>query len=220
MIGNMTINTKIMINGLWKQNSTLVQCLGLCPVLAVTSTAINALSLGITTTIVLICTNISISCMREYIPINIRIPIYMMIVSSVVSAIEMLLHAYAFKIYNELGIFIPLIVTNCIVVGRAEMVAIKKSFIISLFDGLFIGLGSTIAMFILGSIREIIGKGTIFNDIHIINDRFVVLLMIFPSGAFMVLAIMIAVKSWINIKKIWYKKNVMKNNIEIRTFFE
>ncbi|MDT9423070.1 electron transport complex subunit E [Escherichia coli] len=153
----------VIVQGLWKNNSALVQLLGLCPLLAVTSTATNALGLGLATTLVLTLTNLTISTLRHWTPAEIRIPIYVMIIASVVSAIQMLINAYAFGLYQSLGIFIPLIVTNCIVVGRAEAFAAKKGPALSALDGFSIGMGATCAMFVLGSLREIIGNGTLFD---------------------------------------------------------
>lgn len=122
----MSVIKDVIVQGLWKNNSALVQLLGLCPLLAVTSTATNALGLGLATTLVLTLTNLTISTLRHWTPAEIRIPIYVMIIASVVSAVQMLINAYAFGLYQSLGIFIPLIVTNCIVVGRAEAFAAKK----------------------------------------------------------------------------------------------
>lgn len=154
---------ELMIQGLWKNNSALVQLLGLCPLLAVTSTATNALGLGLATTLVLMITNGSISALRRLVPSEVRIPIYVMIIAAAVSIVQMLINAYAFGLYQSLGIFIPLIVTNCIVVGRAEAVAARKPVNLALIDGLFIGLGATGAMLVLGSMRELIGNGTLFD---------------------------------------------------------
>lgn len=117
----------ILVQGLWKNNSALVQLLGLCPLLAVTSTATNALGLGLATMLVLVCTNVVISAIRQWVPSEIRIPIYVMIIASVVTAVQLLINAYAFGLYQSLGIFIPLIVTNCIVIGRAEAFAAKNN---------------------------------------------------------------------------------------------
>lgn len=153
----------LLVGGLWKNNSALVQLLGLCPLLAVTSTATNALGLGLATTMVLTCTNSAISASRRWVPADIRIPIYVMIIAAVVSCVEMLINAYAHGLYQSLGIFIPLIVTNCIVVGRAEAVASRSSVPLSALDGMAIGLGATSVMVVLGSLREIIGNGTVFN---------------------------------------------------------
>lgn len=145
----------VIVQGLWKNNSALVQLLGMCPLLAVTSTATNALGLGLATTLVLTLTNLTISSLRRWTPAEIRIPIYVMIIASVVSVVQMLINAYAFGLYQSLGIFIPLIVTNCIVVGRAEAFAAKKGPALSALDGFSIGMGATCAMFVLGSLREI-----------------------------------------------------------------
>ena len=153
----------IIVQGLWKNNSALVQLLGMCPLLAVTSTATNALGLGLATTLVLTLTNAAVSAIRRWAPDEIRIPIYVMIIASVVSTVQMLINAYAYGLYQSLGIFIPLIVTNCIVIGRAEAFAAKNSVPLAALDGLAIGLGATSAMFVLGSLREIIGNGTLFD---------------------------------------------------------
>ncbi|MGL5006545.1 MAG: electron transport complex subunit E [Plesiomonas sp.] len=198
---------EILLQGLWKNNSALVQLLGLCPLLAVTSTATNALGLGLATLLVLICTNITVSAIRHWIPSEIRIPIYVMIIASVVTVVQLLMNAYAFGLYQSLGIFIPLIVTNCIVIGRAEAFAAKNSVAHSALDGLATGLGATLALFILGALREIIGKGTLFDgadlllgswatvlriDILHLNNSF--LLAILPPGAFIGLGFMLAGK--------------------------
>lgn len=153
----------IVVQGLWKNNSALVQLLGLCPLLAVTSTATNALGLGLATTLVLTLTNLTVSALRRWTPAEIRIPIYVMIIASVVSAVQMLINAYAFGLYQSLGIFIPLIVTNCIVVGRAEAFAAKKRTVAFRVGRFSIGMGATGAMFVLGSLREILGNGTLFD---------------------------------------------------------
>ncbi|MGL5586364.1 MAG: electron transport complex subunit E [Plesiomonas sp.] len=204
---------EILLQGLWKNNSALVQLLGLCPLLAVTSTATNALGLGLATMLVLICTNVTISAIRHWVPSEIRIPIYVMIIASVVTVVQLLMNAYAFGLYQSLGIFIPLIVTNCIVIGRAEAFAAKNSVADSALDGLAIGLGATSALFVLGSLREIIGKGTLFDgadlllgpwatvlriDILHLDNSF--LLAILPPGAFIGLGFMLAGKYLIDQK--------------------
>ncbi|CAL4319340.1 Ion-translocating oxidoreductase complex subunit E [Buchnera aphidicola (Eriosoma lanigerum)] len=202
---------QICINGLWKRNSTCVQLLGLCPVLAITTNFVNAVGLGISTTIILICTNSMISLIRKFIPHMIRIPIYIIVISSFVSMIDMFIHAFLCDLYSSLGVFIPLIVTNCIVLGQAEMVASRNKIFYSLMDGLFTGIGLTISMIVLGSIREIIGHGTIFygifhlfkfmspNDyIKIIDVDYTMLVACFPAGAFIILALILALKSTID----------------------
>jgi len=197
----------VVVQGLWKNNSALVQLLGLCPLLAVTSTATNALGLGLATTLVLTLTNTAISALRRWMPAEVRIPIYVMIIASVVSAVQMLINAYAFGLYQSLGIFIPLIVTNCIVIGRAEAFAARNSVAISALDGFAIGLGATSAMFVLGSMREILGNGTLFDGadallgswarslrIEIFHTDTPFLLAMLPPGAFIGLGLMLALK--------------------------
>lgn len=197
----------LLVGGLWKNNSALVQLLGLCPLLAVTSTATNALGLGLATTMVLTCTNSAISASRRWAPADIRIPIYVMIIAAVVSCVEMLINAYAHGLYQSLGIFIPLIVTNCIVVGRAEAVASRSSVPLSALDGMAIGLGATSVMVVLGSLREIIGNGTVFNGadqllgpwakvmrIQVVHFDSPMLLAMLPPGAFIGLGMLLAAK--------------------------
>ncbi|MDI3439007.1 electron transport complex subunit E [Erwinia sp. V90_4] len=197
----------LLVGGLWKNNSALVQLLGLCPLLAVTSTATNALGLGLATTLVLTCTNSGISLSRRWVPSEIRIPIYVMIIAAVVSCVQMLINAYAYGLYQSLGIFIPLIVTNCIVVGRAEAVASKSHVGLAALDGMAIGLGATSVMVVLGSIREIIGNGTIFNGadqllgpwaramrIEVVHFDSPMLLAMLPPGAFIGLGMLLAAK--------------------------
>lgn len=201
----------ILVQGLWKNNSALVQLLGLCPLLAVTSTATNALGLGLATMLVLVCTNVVISAIRQWVPSEIRIPIYVMIIASVVTAVQLLINAYAFGLYQSLGIFIPLIVTNCIVIGRAEAFAAKNNVADSALDGFATGLGATLALFVLGSLREIIGKGTLFDgadlllgswakvlriEVFHLDNSF--LLAILPPGAFIGLGLMLAAKYMID----------------------
>ncbi|WP_029592732.1 electron transport complex subunit E [Franconibacter pulveris] len=203
----------ILVNGLWKNNSALVQLLGMCPLLAVTSTATNALGLGLATTLVLTLTNASISAFRKWMPAEIRIPIYVMIIAAVVSIVQMLINAYAFGLYQSLGIFIPLIVTNCIVVGRAEAFAAKNGPLLSALDGFAIGMGATGAMFVLGSLREILGNGTLFDGadallggwakalrVEVFHTDTPFLLAMLPPGAFIGLGMMLAIKYLIDEK--------------------
>jgi len=203
----------ILVQGLWKNNSALVQLLGLCPLLAVTSTATNALGLGLATTLVLTLTNVAVSALRRWVPAEIRIPVYVMIIASVVSTVQMLINAYAFGLYQSLGIFIPLIVTNCIVIGRAEAFAAKNSVPLAALDGFAIGLGATSAMFVLGSLREILGNGTLFDGadsllgswakvlrIEVFHTDTPFLLAMLPPGAFIGLGLMLAVKYLIDEK--------------------
>lgn len=204
---------EVIVQGLWKNNSALVQLLGLCPLLAVTSTATNALGLGLATTLVLTLTNFTVSLVRRWTPSEIRIPIYVMIIASVVSIVQMLINAYAFGLYQSLGIFIPLIVTNCIVVGRAEAFAAKNNPAMSALDGFAIGMGATCTMFTLGSIREILGNGTLFDGadsllgswakvlrIEVFHADASFLLAMLPPGAFIGLGMLLAVKYLIDEK--------------------
>ncbi|MDN0086532.1 electron transport complex subunit E [Yersinia nurmii] len=197
----------LMVQGLWKNNSALVQLLGLCPLLAVSSTATNALGLGLATTLVLVCTNTAVSALRRWVPNEIRIPIYVMIIASVVSTVQMLINAYAFGLYQSLGIFIPLIVTNCIVIGRAEAYAAKNPIGLSALDGLAMGLGATGALFVLGSLREVLGNGTLFDGadmllgswakvlrVQIVHLDSPFLLAMLPPGAFIGLGLLLAAK--------------------------
>lgn len=203
----------LIIQGLWKNNSALVQLLGMCPLLAVTSTVINALGLGLATTLVLTLTNACISAVRHWVPSEVRIPIYVMIIAAVVSIVQMLINAYTFILYQSLGIFIPLIVTNCIVVGRAEAVAAKKSIGLSAVDGMAIGLGATSVMVILGAIRELLSKGTLFDNadillgswaklmrIEVVHFDSPFLLAMLPPGAFIGLGLLLALKYLIDEK--------------------
>ncbi|ANF16924.1 elongation factor G [Buchnera aphidicola (Schlechtendalia chinensis)] len=199
--------------GVWTQNSSLVQLLGLCPILAITTNITSALGLGIITTCVLVITNVIISIFKFWIPKNIRIPIYIMVISSVVSCFDMLIHAYSLSLYQSLGIFIPLIITNCVICGRADFVAINSSVLVSFLDGLFVGLGSTLAIFFIGLVRELFGSGTLFFGIEnlfgswskilyvkIIKVDYVMLFFLYPAGAFMVLGFILAGKNFIDKK--------------------
>ena len=198
---------QLLRQGLWSNNSSLVQLLGLCPLLAVSNTVTNALGLGLATTLVLTCTNGAVSALRRWVPAEIRIPIYVMIIASVVSTVQMLINAYAFGLYQSLGIFIPLIVTNCIVIGRAEAYASTHPVALSALDGFSMGLGSTAALVILGAGREILGNGTLFDGadrllgswakalrIELFHLDAPFLLAMLPPGAFIGLGFMLAAK--------------------------
>lgn len=205
---------ELLSQGLWRNNPTIVQLLGLCPLLAVSNTATNALGLGLATLLVLVCTNTMISLFRRQIPHEIRTPIYVMIIATTVTAVQLLMNAYTYSLYQSLGIFIPLIVTNCIVIGRAEAFASKNSVMHAAFDGFAMGLGMTLSLFVLGALREIIGNGTLFDGIHLLlgdwakslrieffhNDSNL-LLAILPPGAFIGLGIILAVKNVLESRK-------------------
>ncbi|WP_145476327.1 electron transport complex subunit E [Yersinia similis] len=219
----------LLAQGLWKNNSALVQLLGLCPLLAVSSTATNALGLGLATTLVLVCTNTAVSALRRWVPSEIRIPIYVMIIASVVSTVQMLINAYAFGLYQSLGIFIPLIVTNCIVIGRAEAYAAKNPVGLSALDGFAMGMGATCALFVLGALREILGNGTLFDGadmllgswakvlrIDILHLDTPFLLAMLPPGAFIGLGLLLAGKYVIDEKMKARKANVRVSVLQLQ----
>ena len=191
----------IVINGIIKENPVLVLLLGLCPTLGTSTSAINGMSMGLATTAVLICSNTIISMIKKTIPDKVRIPAFIMVIASLVTVVQMLMEAYVPGIYKVLGLYIPLIVVNCIVLGRAESFASKNSVIDSMFDGLGSGLGFTMALTILGIIREILGNGTIFN-MSIVPDFWQpALIFILPPGGFMTIACVIAYQNYLKQKK-------------------
>ncbi len=204
---------QISQDGLWTNNAALVQVLGLCPLLAVTNSFINGLGLGIATTLVLIGSNVSISLIRNHIPREIRIPIFVMMIASFVTNIQLLMNAFTYELYLILGIFIPLIVTNCVIIGRAEAFASRNKIIPSFVDGLMQGLGFMFVLVLLGGLREILGQGTLFSGAHLLlgewakdstlvlfNSDTDFLFAILPPGAFVGLGLMIAAKNWLDKK--------------------
>ncbi len=208
---------ELAIQGLWKNNPGLVQLLGLCPLLAVTATVTNAIGLALATLIVLICSNVTVSAIRHWVPKEIRIPIFVLIIASFVTCVQLLMNAYTFGIYQSLGIFLPLIVTNCAIIGRAEAYASKNPVKQAAFDGLMMGLGFAIVLILLGLIREIFGQGTLFDGANLLfgdwasalrievmqlDSQF--LLAILPPGAFIAMGFLIALK------------NVIDNSIKAR----
>lgn len=209
----MSSYTQIIKNGLWENNQAFVALLGLCPLLAVSNTVINGLGLGIATTITLILSNSIISLIRHQVGAEIRLPVFVLIIASIVTAIELIMNAYFYELYLILGIFIPLIVTNCSIIGRAEAFASKNPMGASLFDGLGMGLGFTAALVTLGAMREVLGSGTLFANahlmfgeaakdmtMHVITDYEGFLLAILPPGAFIGLGLLIALKNVIDKK--------------------
>ncbi|MDO6564299.1 electron transport complex subunit E [Amphritea sp. 1_MG-2023] len=202
---------KITLDGLWDNNPALVQLLGLCPLLAVTGTVVNAMGLGLASTIVLIGSNLSISMFRKFIPESVRLPVFVMIIASFVTCIELLMQAFTYELYTILGIFIPLIVTNCAIMGRADAFAIKNPVGASLLDGAMMGLGFTLVLMVLGGMREILGLGTLFSDMQllfgpaaeswkivIVDDYIGFLFAILPPGAFVGMGLLIALKNIID----------------------
>ncbi len=192
----------IFLKGLLKENPVLVMFLGLCPTLGTTTSAINGLGMGLATLFVLVMSNLFISIFAAYIPDKVRIPSYIVIIASFVTITDLVIHAYAPDLYKELGLFIPLIVVNCIILGRAEAFASKNGILDSILDGLGMGLGFTLTLTILGGIREILGSGTIFGlNLHIFNGDGILVFILAP-GAFLVLGYMIALANKLS-KKIY-----------------
>ena len=198
-------------NGLWSNNAALVQLLGLCPLLAVTGTVVNALGLGIATLAVLIGSNVAVSLIRNYVAESVRLPSFVMIIASFVTCIELLMQAFAYELYQILGIFIPLIVTNCAILGRADAFASKNPIGPAALDGLMMGLGFLIVLVLLGGMRELIGQGTLFTNMHLLfgdtargweltvfANYTEVLIAILPPGAFLGLGLLIALKNTID----------------------
>ncbi|NVJ59315.1 MAG: electron transport complex subunit E [Gammaproteobacteria bacterium] len=211
--------------GLWDNNPALVQLLGLCPLLAVSNTFINGLGLGIATTMVLVGSNISVSFVRHWVPKEIRIPIFVMMIASFVTNTQLLMNAFTYDLYLVLGIFIPLIVTNCTIIGRAEAFASKNPIIPSFVDGLMQGIGFSVVLVLLGAIREILGQGTLFYgadqllgswakqltiQIYQVDQNF--LFAILPPGAFFALGLLIALKNLIDHRA---KQKASKVSVEV-----
>ncbi|MCQ2383299.1 MAG: electron transport complex subunit E [Paludibacteraceae bacterium] len=193
---------KTLFNGIVKENPTFVLLLGMCPTLGTTSSAINGMSMGLATMFVLICSNVVISLLKNLIPDKVHIPIYIVIIATFVTVVQMCMEAYMPDIYATLGLFIPLIVVNCIVLGRAEAFAAKNNALASLMDGIGIGLGFTIALTLLGSIREFLGTGKIFqgnliglelNGFIVFPEQYGMLLFVLAPGAFIALGYLIAI---------------------------
>lgn len=204
---------EIVNNGVWKQNTGVVQLLGMCPILAVSSTVVNGVSLGIATAVVMALSGASISPIRNFVPNEIRIPVFILIIAVLVTVVQYLMNAYMYSLYVVLGIFIPLIVTNCIVLARIEAFASKNEVLPSALDGFAMGLGLTLVLAILGGIREIVGHGTLLSGIdlalgdvakdwviHVIPNYKGFLLAILPPGAFIGLGCLIAGKNWLNLR--------------------
>ena len=204
---------KIVRNGLWNNNQALVALLGLCPLLAVTNNIVNAIGLGIATTFVLIASNVTISLFRNQISKEVRIPIFVLLIASFVTIVELLMQSFFYDLYLILGIFVPLIVTNCAILGRAEAYASKNTWGKSLLDGLMMGIGFSLVLIMLGAMRELIGSGTLFDQsaillgslgeslsITVFDDYQGTLLAILPPGAFIGLGLIVALKNYIDLK--------------------
>ena len=183
---------KILLNGVIKENPTFVLMLGMCPTLATTTSAINGMSMGLATMFVLICSNLVISLIKKLAPDMVRIPVFVVVIASFVTILQMVMQAFVPGIYATLGLFIPLIVVNCIILGRAEAFACKNGPIESIFDGIGIGLGFTIGLTALGVVREILGAGSVFG-ITLLPESLNMLLFVLPPGAFITLGFLVAI---------------------------
>ena len=182
-------------NGVWKENPSFVQMLGLCPTLAVTTSAINGIGMGLSTTVVLVAANIVIAALRNLIPDRVRLPGEIVVVASMVTVVDMLMEGFTPDLYKSLGIYIPLIVVNCIILGRAEAYAMKNGPVLSAFDGIGMGLGFTIALVLIGSFWELLGTGAVFG-VQVLPDAYEpITIFILAPGAFFVLAILTAVQN-------------------------
>ena len=191
---------KEFIKGFWSENPVFRLVLGMCPTLAVTTTAINGLGMGLATTFVLLSSNMVISLMRSFIPKKVRIPAFIVTIATFVTIVDLVMNGYFHALHKSLGLFIPLIVVNCIILGRAEAFASKNSVWLSFLDGLGMGLGFAISLTIIGAIRELFGNGTIFNISIFGSSYHPLLLIIMPPGAFIVLGILLGLMNKIEIK--------------------
>ncbi len=221
-----TSYSKLVYNGLWTNNTAFVQLLGLCPLLAVSNTVINGLGLGLATTLTLVASNVMVSVIRHWVRPEIRIPVFVLIIASTVTIIELSMNAWFHELYNILGIFIPLIVTNCAIIARAEAFASKNTVPASFIDGLFMGLGFTAVLVSLGAMREAIGFGTLFQQAHLMfgeaargftitlfDDYRGYLLAILPPGAFIGLGFLIAGKNIIDKRQLNIKHQAREKQI-------
>lgn len=201
--------TERLYNGLVKENPTFVLMLGMCPTLAVTTLAVNGIGMGLTTTVILALSNVMISALRKVIPDGVRMPAYIVIVASFVTIVQFLLQAYLPNLYDSLGIYIPLIVVNCIILGRAEAYASKNPVIPSFFDGLGMGLGFTVGLTAIGIVRELIGSGKIFGFQVMPSAYEPVTIFILAPGAFLVLTLLVALQNRV-------KRSLEKKGIETK----
>lgn len=206
--------SEIIQNGLWKNNPATVQVLGLCPLLAVTSTVVNSLGLGLATTIVLIITNVTISSIRNFLRPEIRMPVFVLVIAAAVTIAQLIIQAYFYQLYLIIGLYVALITTNCVIMARAEAFASKNTVFKSAVDGLFMGLGGTLVLVTLGAMRELIGYGTLFQQFNLLFGSAAkgmeitvfhhypgFLLAILPPGAFIGLGLLIALKNIIDARR-------------------
>ncbi len=213
---------ELSLNGLWKNNPAIVQLLGLCPLLAVTGTVINAIGMALATMLVLIISNSCVSLIRGIVSDAIRLPAFVMIIAAAVTCIELLMQAYTYELFQILGIFLPLITTNCVILGRADAYASKNSLLPAMYDGFIMGLGFAVILIILGGMRELIGTGALFNNMDLLfgeaaaswkvvvfSDYKQFLLAILPPGAFIFTGLIIGVKNLID-SQIKQRQNALK----------
>lgn len=205
-----TSYTEITANGLWKNNPALVQLLGLCPLLAVSASVVNALGLGLATLLVLTGSNLVVSLIRNQVTDAVKIPVFVMIIATFTTCTELLMKAYTYELYQILGIFIPLIVTNCAILGRAEAFACKNKILPAALDGFMMGLGFALILFVIGTIREILGSGTLFANMQLLLGPVAeswkidvlggsgLLVLVLPPGAFIVVGFLVALKNVID----------------------
>jgi len=198
-----------LTNGMFSNNPIFVQALGMCPTLATTTSATNGLGMGMATLAVLIMSNIVISLIRKLVPDKIRIPVYIIIIAGFVTMIDLLMHGFLYDLWKTLGLFIPLIVVNCLILGRAEAYASQNSVFKSILDALGMGLGFAGGLILLGSVREILGAGTWFG-LPLWGDAFNVFIMILPPGAFITLGLLAAMFNWMGISREERKKKKEK----------
>ena len=200
----MNKNLERLYNGLWKENPTFVLMLGMCPTLAVTTSAINGIGMGLSTTVVLVLSNMMISALRNLIPDRVRMPAFIVVVASFVTIVQFLMEGFTPALYSSLGIYIPLIVVNCIILGRAESYASKNPIIPSMFDGIGMGLGFTVGLTLIGIVREILGNGSVFGAVITPLNDFHISLFGLAPGAFIVLGFLVAIM------------NVVRRNMEAK----
>lgn len=206
----MATSAEVVKTGLWSNNPALVQLLGLCPLMAVSGTVVTGLGLGLATLFVLIASNTTVSLIRNIVRDEIRIPVFVLVIAAFVTAVELIMGAYVYELYRTIGIFIPLIVTNCAIIGRAEAFAAKNNIGYAALDGLMMGLGFAIVLVILGAIRELIGYGTVFANAHTLFGETArdwtltiegyrgFLLAVLAPGAFIGLGLLVAAKNWLD----------------------
>ncbi len=213
----------ITVNGLWKNNPGLVQLLGLCPLLGTSNSTVNALGLGIATALVLICSNAAVSLIRNAVTNAVRLPVFVMIIAALTTCIELLMQAFTYELFQILGIFIPLITTNCVILGRAEAFAAKNSIARASYDGLVMGVGFALVLVMIGATRELLGTGMLFTNMHLLfgsiaehwqiivfEDYKGFLLAILPPGAFLALGLLIALKNWIDL---YYAEHIASKTV-------